>query len=182
VTPLLADGGTPADRAIQTLYIGAVLFGGVAFLRLRNRGFLGLPKLVGWLAAVAAVGCLAAAFILPPIISPQPSAVRPSTSARISIVSPRPGQTFRGDPAEVPVTLHLEGGKIVPFTSTKLLPDTGHIHVYLDGALIQMTTSLHGRVGVVAGRHTLRAEFVAVDHAPFNPGVVDSVTFVVAAT
>ena len=178
---MLADGGSPRDQIITLLYVAAVLFGWVAFSRLRGRAFPRLPVAGAWVSAAAAVSSLALALVLPPIISPEISSARPSSTARIFIVSPRPGQVFRarGQLAEVPVKLHLQGGKIVPFTSTHLVPNTGHVHLYLDGALIQMTTTLHRTVGTLPGSHHLRAEFVAVDHGPFNPPVQKTVSFVV---
>jgi hypothetical protein len=179
--PMLADGGTPRDQIITLLYIGAVVFGWVAYSRLRGRGFPRLPRFMGWLSGGAAAASLVLAIVLPPIISPEISSARPSSSARVTIVSPRPGQEFRGDPAEVPVTLRLTGGRIVRFTSTKLVSNEGHIHLYLDGALILMSYSLNGRVGILPGAHALRAEYVAVDHAPFNPPVLARVRFRVVA-
>jgi len=37
--------------------------------------------------------------------------------------------------------------------------------------------ALDARITASPGRHTLRAEFVAVDHRPFRPEVVSTVTF-----
>jgi hypothetical protein len=179
--PPLADGGSPRDQIITLLYVLAVLFGWVAFSRVRGRAFVRLPTFIAWVAAGLAVCSLVLAVVLPPILSPEISSTRPSSSARISILSPRPGEAFStsGQVAEVPVRLRLVGGRIVPFTSTTLRPNTGHIHLYLDGAVIQMTTTLSRDVGMVPGHHRLRAEYVAVDHAPFNPPVQASVSFVV---
>jgi hypothetical protein len=183
MTGLVADGGTSHDQIITLLYVLAVLFGWVAFSRLRGRAFNRLPEAGAWASAVLAVSSVVLAVVLPPIISPEISSARPSSTARIVFLSPRPEEIFRttSQVADVPVRLHLVGGRIVAFTSTKLVPNTGHVHLYLDGALVQMTTTLHRNVGMVAGPHTLRAEFVAVDHAPFDPPVVDSVSFVVRA-
>ncbi|MDE3113183.1 MAG: hypothetical protein KGK34_09605, partial [Chloroflexota bacterium] len=77
------------------------------------------------------------------------------------------------------VRLSLAGGEVVPFTTTKLTPTTGHVHLYLDGQLVDMTTALTDDLKVVPGDHTLRAEFVAADHAPFVPDVVSRRTFAV---
>jgi hypothetical protein len=58
-----------------------------------------------------------------------------------------------------------------------LPPNEGHIHLYLDGSLVTMTTGLSAMIDAPPGRHALRAEFVAVDHGPFDPRVVATVTF-----
>jgi hypothetical protein len=83
---------------------------------------------------------------------------------------------FRGDPATVPVVLQLRGGKVVPLTSLHLIPDEGHIHLYLDGVLVSMT-GLNASIAASPGEHTLEAEFVAVDHGSFSPRLLVTVTF-----
>jgi hypothetical protein len=127
------------------------------------------------LVAVA-VGCLASAAAVPFLYHPGPSFKRPSSIARLEIVSPRPDGTVFGDPATVQVTLRLSGGKIVPLSSTTLVPNEGHIHVFLDDRLLSMT-GLDATIIALPGEHTLRAEFVANDHGPFRPPVMTSVTF-----
>jgi len=68
-------------------------------------------------------------------------------------------------------------GTVVSFTSLRLVPNDGHIHLYLDGSLISMTTGLDAQIAASPGLHELRAEFVALDHGPFQPQVVATVTF-----
>jgi hypothetical protein len=179
----LADGGRgPIDQGVSTfLFLAAFLFGLIAVQRLRDRGFHVLPKAAGWLAAGLAAASLVLAVVLPPVLRPVVAAGRPSSTARLRIVSPAPGATFRGDPARVPVRLSLAGARIVPFTSTKLRPDEGHLHLYLDGALVSMSYALDKQLEVMPGTHQLEAEFVAVDHGPFNPRVRAFVEFRVAA-
>ncbi len=92
-------------------------------------------------------------------------------------MSPREGEVFRGDPATIQVEIHLEGARIVPFSSLRLVPNEGHIHLYLDGSLVTMSTGLDARIVAPPGDHELKAEFVAVDHAPFDPRVVTTVSF-----
>jgi hypothetical protein len=128
---------------------------------------------------VVAGACLILATIFPVLLGARPSLGRPSSAARLTFVSPQPGEVFRGDPASIPIELELDGGKIVPFTSLRLVPDEGHIHLSLDGALVSMTTGLTARLTARPGRHELRAEFVAVDHGPFDPAVIAAVTFTV---
>jgi len=57
-----------------------------------------------------------------------------------------------------------------------VVPNQGHIHLYLDGSIVAMT-GLQTSLSVSPGRHTLRAEFVASDHGPFRPPVLTEVTF-----
>ena len=64
----------------------------------------------------------------------------------------------------------------MPTTSLHLIPNEGHIHLYLDGSLLAMT-GLDTQIIVLPGPHTLRAEFVAVDHGPFRPPVVATEMF-----
>jgi len=179
MTAVIADGaGTPVDQGAATwLFLGAVLFGMVGVQRLRGRSFLWLPRGAAALSGI----CLVLAVVLPPVIRPDIGLARPSTSVRLQIMSPRPGQVFRGDPASVPVLLRLVGGRIVPFTSTNLVPNAGHVHLYLDGALVSMSLSLSRELTVSPGSHLLQADFVAVDHGPFNPPVQASVRFEVTA-
>src|SRR5207237_5202570 len=110
-------------------------------------------------------GCLGLGTALPFIVHAGPLFTRPSTKAQLEILSPRPNEVIVGDPAAVPVVLRLQGGKVVAFTSIHLIPNEGHIHLYLDDSLVSMT-GLVARVTASPGTHTLVAEFVAVDHVP----------------
>jgi hypothetical protein len=114
---------------------------------------------------------------LPFFFGARPALGRPSTTARLEIVSPQAGDVVRGDPASVRVELRLEGGKIVPISSLRLVANEGHIHLYLDGSLVSMTASLDATIEISPGQHHLLAEFVAIDHAPFQPRVQAGVTF-----
>jgi hypothetical protein len=130
-------------------------------------------------AAVVALGCFGLATTLPLFLGASPSLTRPSTTARLEILSPRSGEVIRGDPASVRVALQLVGGTVVPTTSFQLVPNEGHIHLYLDGSLVSMTTGLDAVVDANPGQHELQAEFVAIDHEPFQPRLRTTVSFVV---
>jgi hypothetical protein len=182
MSPVLADGPTsPIDQGVASImFVLAALLGWVAVRRLRGRGFPRLPRAGAGVVLGLAVASAVLALVLPPILRPDAGA-RPSTQARLAFVSPAAGQVLHGDPASLPVVLHLAGGRVVPFTSTKLIPDTGHVHLLVDGRLVLMTASLRRQIEVPPGRHTLIAEFVAVDHRPFDPRVIASVMFTVVA-
>jgi len=44
-------------------------------------------------------------------------------------------------------------------------------------SLVSMTTGLTARITATPGSHELRAEFAAIDHLPFDPPVIATVTF-----
>jgi hypothetical protein len=73
------------------------------------------------------------------------------------------------------VVMRVRGGKVVPFSSLHLVPNEGHIHLYLDGSLRSMLGGLRAQLVAPPGTHTIRAEFVAVDHGPFDPRVVRAI-------
>jgi hypothetical protein len=173
----LAHVGIPglAPVIAMTLFLfgmGAAV-GGYWFSHARHDS---VGKAVGIGLGVLAVGCLGLGTAIPLIVHATPTFKRPSTAARLAILSPRQGQVLKGGPATVPVALQLEGGKVVPFSSLHLVPNEGHIHLYLDGSLVSMT-GVDSQLLVSAGQHVLRAEFVAVDHEPFQPRVIATVTF-----
>jgi hypothetical protein len=104
-----------------------------------------------------------------------PSA-RPSSTATLTIVSPANGGVVHG--STVDLRLRLQHAKIVPATTQDLRPDRGHIHVILDGKLISMNYRLKNVItDVPPGPHLLQAEFVASDHAPFDPRVIAVTSF-----
>jgi hypothetical protein len=94
---------------------------------------------------------------------------RPSTMATVEIVEPAQGATVEGD--TVHIVLRLDGATIVPATTTDLRPDQGHVHLYVNNSLVSMNYGLEQDIPVVVGTHVLKAEFVAADHAPFNPRI-----------
>ena len=120
--------------------------------------------------------CLVTASILPFLAGPD-AIRRPSSTARLSFLEPTPNQVFTGTPATVDVELQLDGGTIVAGSSTTVVANEGHIHLFLDGKLVQMTGSLSTDLVAPPGTHTVRAEFVAADHGPFHPDVTTDVTF-----
>lgn len=117
------------------------------------------------------------AFALPSCGAPpsaSPSVVRPSSPAVITIVEPAAGQTVSG--TTVHVVLSLTGATIVSQTTTKIRPDEGHVHLFVDNVLVSMNYGLEQDIPVNTGTYVLSAEFVAADHAPFNPRVVSAQT------
>ena len=105
-----------------------------------------------------------------------PSSARPSSTAKLAIVLPKVGEVVHG--SNVDLRVKLQDAKLVPATTTHIVPDEGHLHVILDDMLISMTQGLEQTIPDVApGEHRIMVEFVASDHAPFDPRVVSVVAF-----
>ena len=105
-----------------------------------------------------------------------PSSDRPSSTATLAIVAPRVGEVVHG--SGVDLRVKLRGAKLVPAVTTNIVPDEGHLHVILDDTLISMTQGLEQTIAdVPPGEHRITVEFVASDHAPFDPRVVSVVAF-----
>jgi hypothetical protein len=175
---LAHEGGAPEFVASGLVGLGFVT-GWIGLSRIRGRGFGSLPKWSAFgLIAVAPV-ILAASIVVPARLWPSPSAVRPTSTATIAFAEPTPGETETGTTMEV--LMDLEGGRIVQGSTTNLAPNTGHIHVFVDGTIVSMTFGEDQEIPIgdlAPGPHRLQAEFVAADHAPFAPRVTTSVTFV----
>jgi hypothetical protein len=108
--------------------------------------------------------------------APTPAA-RPSSSATIRIVQPEPGETI--ERGRVDIEVELTGATLVEEATTQIRPDEGHIHLALDGETIDLLAGLEETIDVGPGTHLLEVEFAAGDHGPFDPRVVQSVTFTV---
>jgi len=109
--------------------------------------------------------------------SPTPSP-RPASTGQLGIKQPQPNAIVTA--TSLHVEFQLTGARIVDQTTTNITPDTGHIHLSIDGKLISMNYQLAQDVGLqdfVPGPHLLQGEFVAADHAPFNPRVIVNVIF-----
>jgi hypothetical protein len=132
-----------------------------------------------------AVASLAVAFVLtacsggtnPSSSSALPTAAgpRPSSPASITILERTAGTTVSG--TTLHVVLSLTGARIVSTTTTNIRPDRGHVHLYVDNNLVSMNYGLEQDITVQPGTYVLKAEFVAADHAPFNPRVFSSQVF-----
>jgi hypothetical protein len=102
-----------------------------------------------------------------------------ASTATLTILSPKEGQTIHGSTVDVKVDLK-DGHLVVP-TTTDIQPDEGHLHITIDDLPVTMTASLNQKVPNVApGEHLLTVEFVAGNHLPFDPRVLAKVGFKVS--
>jgi hypothetical protein len=169
--------------------VAGLWLGWAGLSRIRHRGFPRLPLGGAYSLAVIGSVIVVAGLTLPrqfmrpnPAPTPTPSSAvaRPASTATLAIVQPDDGSAISD--AQLEVVMTLEGGRIVDTASTKLTPDTGHVHLSLDGRLVSMTYGLVQLVdiqGLSPGTHTLEAEFVAADHGPFAPREIAETTFTI---
>jgi hypothetical protein len=107
------------------------------------------------------------------------AAPRPSSPAKLTITTPKNGQTVGQDRPEL--RLKLDGGRIVSQTTTRVQGDEGHLHLHDDGKLVDMNYGLRQRLPALPpGQHVVQVEFVAADHAPFDPRILTQAAFEVA--
>jgi hypothetical protein len=184
---MLAHGGTPDEQVSLVIVIGALWIGWTGWSRIRGNGFPRIPLAAAYALIGLAVVVMFAGLTLPrqfmrpassALASAGPTGARPASTAALAITRPTAGQTVTGNSLIVVMT--LTGGRIIDASTTTLTPDTGHIHISIDGALQSMTFGLVQELDVrslAPGPHTLTAEFVAADHGPFDPRGITSVTF-----
>jgi hypothetical protein len=187
---MLAHAGAVDESLAVAIVFAALWTAWIGWSRLRRTGFPRLPTWAGPALLAAGAGLLVASAIVPrALFGPTPAGEaaapaapagpRPASTATLAIASPTDGEVVEGDQLEV--VLDLEGGRVVDAAMTEVTADEGHIHLTVDGEVVSMT---YGTVQVVdvrsltPGEHTLEAEFVAADHAPFSPRTIERVTFV----
>ena len=179
--PVLADGGlnAGAETVATVLVVDAVVvLVWFRSLRRRVRGGATRPPWLNALPILSAV-MVGGALLTPTFVKSEPSKERPETRARVAIVSPQPGASVGRD---VQIRAELIDGKLAPMDApipSTLPSDRGHIHFYVDD-VVRMVPGLVDRVELSPGQHTVRAEYVAVDHAPFRNPPVAAVAFTVA--
>ncbi len=105
----------------------------------------------------------------------------PASPVRVQIVQPTPNQVTGKD---VTLVVKVIGGTVVPAAQSTFkgsVPTTqGLIHVSLDGTLVNMaytTTQQLPPDKLTPGPHTVTAEYVAIDHAPFKNRPTAAVIF-----
>jgi hypothetical protein len=101
---------------------------------------------------------------------------RPTSPAKLVITSPRNGQTVRQRRPEL--RLDLQAATIINQTTTRIRGDQGHLHLFVDGKLVTMNYGLREQLPeLTPGQHVVQVEFVAADHAPFDPRVLTQAAF-----
>jgi len=184
VNPILAHASGADESMSLVMLFAGIWVGWIGWSHLRGTGFPRLPHWGAWaLIGTAATLAITAPFVPRMIVGPAittavPGAPRPSSPAKLTFVEPHPGAKESG--SDMTVQMNLQNATLTPLTTTAITPDTGHIHLSLDGALISMsgdTLQVIVLRNVSPGQHTLTAEFDAADHLPFDPPVTTSVTF-----
>ncbi|MDQ4095773.1 MAG: hypothetical protein M3174_06200, partial [Actinomycetota bacterium] len=89
----------------------------------------------------------------------------------VAITEPKPGDTV---PAEEPVTMQVavNGGDLAAESDSAR---AGHLHIYVDGSLVDMPSTSQPTLVLERGRHTLAVEYVDSEHKSFNPKVTDEI-------
>ena len=183
MTRLLAHAAGTDETLSLILLFAAIWVAWIGWSRLRGKGFDRMPRWGGWALIGFALALAVAATTVPrALVGPTPTSAtvgpRPASTASLRFIAPKDGAVASGD--ELTVRLDLTGATITSVTSMNVAPDTGHVHLSLDGTLVSMVGGVLQVVnlrGVPPGTHTLTATFVAADHLPFDPPVTADVSF-----
>lgn len=139
---------------------------------------IAVVSMIGVMAALAACGGGSPKASNSP--TPTASFTRLTSTGHLTIVSPTPNQVVKGSTLHVKVT--LTGASIVSQTTNTVTPDTGHIHVSIDGQVKTFYSGVqYDATGLTPGLHVVTVEFVMANHAPFNPRVLVRQSFRVVA-
>ncbi|MEA2509152.1 MAG: hypothetical protein QOG21_1234 [Actinomycetota bacterium] len=165
---LFADGildSIPPGPGLLGVAALLAILGAYLFVRRRGAPILRVALLV--LSLTVLTGYLSAG-------SPKPP---PRVTLRV--LSPADGEVVPAGKS-IPVLLQLKGAVLIPPTtqsfSTPPPSNAGHIHILVDGRLVQSTGQ--AQVTLSPGRHSVAAEFVDPYHRSFSPRIIDSVTVV----
>jgi hypothetical protein len=143
------------------LVAGVLLVGGIKLRQTPERFTVG-----NLLITIGALG-IAASLVVPNLGSTAPT----TTSARISIVSPSDGDEV--DAGEVAVEVDVKNGSVATSASDT---EGGHIHIFVDDAMVSMPYTTDSSVELTPGEHTITVEYVGTAHQSFEPRVTDEVT------
>ena len=114
---------------------------------------------------------------------PSPSASpRPHSTARLSIITPANGEVIHT--RTVHAKVRLTGASTEHPATPQAQP--GWLHFYIDSKIISIepvtsndSVTAQNIDRLKPGRHTLKAEFVGLNHLPFRHRVIAAVTFAV---
>lgn len=99
----------------------------------------------------------------------------PAAAGRsVVITTPKPSETVAArEPFEVQVAIN--GGRLARFPGDQ---SGGHLHIFVDGALVDMPTVATPTVTLKEGTHRLGVEFVDPQHVSYKPKVQDEIEIV----
>lgn len=130
-----------------------------------------IQKRMKLIAGGIGVAALLGAFFF----NPGGTAQAPSDVA-ISITNPVDNEVVPAN-KELAVEVDLDNAELTNETEGTD-PRLGHIHIYVDGSVVSMPTTLDTKIELEPGKHTLMAEFVAADHSRFDPPITHEVDVV----
>ena len=160
--PTIAHAATSSGPNTEILLLGVGMLVLAAVFFFQKTASANATLILGVLGVAAITGAFTVA---------KDSGGDGHVDAAIAIASPEDGATVEA--GAVPVEIDLTGAELAGESSSE---DAGHIHVYVDGEVVDMPSSLDVEVDVEAGEHELEVEFVDADHAALDPPVTDSVT------
>ena len=155
-------GASGPDIEFLMLAVALVVLSIVFFVQKTTKAFV--PVLL----LVAAIGFGVGAFAL----KGNPTSAGSGKGITVAIEDPKEGDVVKAG-EDLKLDVNLTGASIV--TGPSADPNEGHFHIYVDGELIGMPTTMTPEVNLQKGTHTVTVEFTDANHAPFSPRILDEV-------
>ena len=113
---------------------------------------------------VLAVAMGTGAFVIGgPVAAPQGTSV--------VFIQPKPGDVVPAD-EQVTLDISVNGAKLASSMQAK---NGSHLHVYVDGKVVNMPLTTTPKVKLEPGKHELGVELVDANHYSYKPKVVDRI-------
>ncbi len=151
------------NTEILLLGIGMIVLAAVFFFQKSASRRASVVLLVLGAAAVTGAFTLAS--------SPGDGSSGDHHDVALSIASPADGATVDAS-APVPFEIEIEGATLAAESNDE---DAGHLHVYVDGSVVDMPSSLDPEVDLAPGEHEVEVEYVDSEHRALDPPVTDSI-------
>lgn len=156
-------GAGGPDLEMTLLAGGLLVLGLVFFFQKTVKSVVSVVLLVGALAVGAGAFAVGGSTDEP----------LPAPDVEVRIVSPEDGATV---PArnEVEVRAEVIGGTLTDAERSED-PTEGHLHVFVDDAMVSMPVSEASPVTLEPGTHVITVEFTSADHRSYEPRILDRV-------
>jgi hypothetical protein len=168
VAHTFGEGGPDVELIV---FGAALLVLGIVFFVQKSA-----KPVVSLVLVLASFALVAGAFTLDTGDATEASGPGVTSEAEVVIVEPSDGEVVEAG-APLQLEVEVEGGTLVEGVTSDD-PTEGHLHIFVDGALVDMPSSASSMIELEPGTHELTVEFTQADHRSFEPRVLATIELV----